>query len=92
MLRKWSARKTKSMSSSRAHASSGSSKYLDVPVALAQRLQAQLLRHLSSRHCVGQILLVAEHEQDGIAQLVLVQHALQLITRLADTLPDNQSK
>jgi hypothetical protein len=33
----------------------------------------------------GQILLVGKDQQDGISQLVLVQHALQLLAGLDDT-------
>ena len=33
----------------------------------------------------GQILLVGEDEEKGIPQLVLVQHALELLTRLNNT-------
>ena len=35
-------------------------------------------------HGVGQILLVGEAQQHRVAQLVLVQHAMQLVARLAD--------
>jgi hypothetical protein len=62
-------------------------KYLDIPVALAQRLQAKLLSDFSGRHGVGQILLVAENEQNSVTELILVQHALQFIARLANTFP-----
>ena len=33
----------------------------------------------------GQILLVGEDQQNGVSQLVLVQHALQLLAGLDDT-------
>ena len=62
--------------------------HLDVPVALAQGLQAELLGDFGSRHSVGQILLVAEHEQNSVTELILVQHALQLVASLADTFPE----
>jgi hypothetical protein len=35
----------------------------------------------------GQILLVGEHQKESITELVLVQHALQLLTGLDDTIP-----
>ena len=35
----------------------------------------------------GQILLVGEHQEESITELVLVQHALQLLTGLDDTIP-----
>ena len=58
---------------------------LDVPVALAQWVQPKLVRDLRSVHRVWQILLVSEHEQHGVAKLVLVQHAVQLVARLHHT-------
>jgi hypothetical protein len=54
-------------------------------VALTQRVQAQLVGDLRGVHGVGQVLLVSEHKQHGVAQLVLVQHAVQLIACLPDT-------
>merc|ERR1712060_1031588 len=35
---------------------------------------------------VGQVLLVGENQEDGIAQFVLHQHAVQLVPRLPDTI------
>lgn len=46
----------------------------------------QFVCQLGGRHRVGQILLVGEHEQHCIAQFVLLQHAVQLLFRLHDTL------
>lgn len=48
-------------------------------------MQTQLVRNLSRVHRVRQILLVGEDQQERISQLVLVQHALQLLTGLNDT-------
>jgi hypothetical protein len=90
MWRKWPEQHSSVSSSNSRDRRRQARKYLDVPVALAKGLQAKLLRNFGSRHGVGQILLVAEHEKNGIAQLVLVQHALQLIARLADTFPAHQ--
>lgn len=61
---------------------SGGAGGLDVPVALAQGVEAELVGDLSSVHGVGQILLVGEDEEDGLAELVLVEHAVQLVARL----------
>lgn len=55
------------------------------PSALPQAVQAKLIRDLSSVHGVRQILLVGEDEQQSISQLVLVQHSLQLLAGLDDT-------
>ena len=54
------------------------------PVPLPQRVQPKLVRDLGRVHGVGQILLVGKHEQRGVAQLVLAEHAVQLVARLAD--------
>jgi hypothetical protein len=48
-------------------------------------MQAQLIRDLGGVHGVGQILFVGEDQQQRIPQLILVQHALQLLARLDDT-------
>mmetsp|Transcript_73127 Transcript_73127/g.200800 ORF Transcript_73127/g.200800 Transcript_73127/m.200800 type:complete len:561 (-) Transcript_73127:65-1747(-) len=61
----------------------GRARRLDVPVALAQRVEAELVGDLRSVHRVRQVLLVGEDQQDGLPQLVLVQHAVQLVARLA---------
>jgi hypothetical protein len=34
----------------------------------------------------GQILLVRKHQQDGISQLILVQHALEFLSGFDDTI------
>lgn len=44
-------------------------------MALAERVQAQLISDLGSVHGVRQILLVGKHKQDGVAQLVLQPQA-----------------
>jgi hypothetical protein len=90
MWRKWP-EQNKNSSVSKRHKQKHRRCYLDVPVALAQRLQAELLGNFGSRHSVGQILLVAEHEQNSVTELILVQHALQLITGFADTFPAHES-
>eukprot|EP00327_Prymnesium_parvum_P018964 CAMPEP_0113240970 /NCGR_PEP_ID=MMETSP0008_2-20120614/6546_1 /TAXON_ID=97485 /ORGANISM="Prymnesium parvum" /LENGTH=245 /DNA_ID=CAMNT_0000088345 /DNA_START=136 /DNA_END=874 /DNA_ORIENTATION=- /assembly_acc=CAM_ASM_000153 len=57
---------------------------LDVPVALAQRVESELVGDLRSVHRVGQVLLVGEDEQNRLAELILVQHAVELVASLAD--------
>jgi len=54
-------------------------------VPLAQGVEAQLISDLCCIHGVGQILLVGKHQQDCVTQLVFVDHAVQLITSLTDT-------
>ena len=48
-------------------------------------MQAKLVSDLSGVHGVGQILLVGEDEEKSITELVLVEHALELLTGLDDT-------
>lgn len=52
---------------------------LNVPLAVSELVESQTLRHLLHFHCVGQILLVCEHQQHCIAQLVLAEHAVELL-------------
>ena len=59
---------------------------LDVPVALAEGVKSELVSDLSGVHGVGQILLVGEHEEEGVPELVLVEHAVKLIAGLSNTL------
>ena len=47
------------------------SRATNIPVALAQRVQAQLVCDLCRVHGIWQILLVGEHQQHSLAQLVL---------------------
>jgi len=58
---------------------------LDVPGTLSQTVETKLVCDLSSIHGIRQILLVGENQQNGIPQLVLVQHALELLSGLDDT-------
>jgi len=58
---------------------------LDVPGALSQAVQAKLVSDLGSVHGVRKILLVGEDQEESISQLVLVEHALQLLTSLDNT-------
>jgi len=60
---------------------------LDVPLALPEAVEPQLVGNFSGVHGVGQILLVGENKEDGIPELVLVQHALQFLSGLRHTLP-----
>jgi len=42
-------------------------------------VEAELVRHLRGGHGVGKVLLVGEDEEDGVAELVLVEHAVHLL-------------
>ena len=48
-------------------------------------MKTKLVSDLSGVHGVGQILLVGEDEEKSITELVLVEHALELLTGLDDT-------
>jgi hypothetical protein len=49
-------------------------------------VQSKLVGHFSGTHSIGQILLVREHQKDSITKFVLVQHSVQLISSVVDTL------
>jgi len=66
--------------------SGGGASGLDEPLSL-ERVQAQLVCELGDRHGVRQILLVGEHEQSSVSELVLRKHLLELGASLLDTLP-----
>jgi len=59
---------------------------LDVPGALSEAVEAKLVGNLGSVHCVGQILLIGENQKESVPEFVLVQHALELLTCLYNTI------
>ena len=61
--------------------------YLDKPRPLPEPVQSKLIGDLCGVHGIGKILLVGEDKQEGIAELILVQHPLQLLTSLRNTFP-----
>ncbi len=65
---------------------SGGAARLDIPLSVSEAVQAQLVGHLGSGHGVGEILLVGEHQQDRVTELVLIEHSVQLITGGVDTI------
>lgn len=48
-------------------------------------MQTQLIRDLRRVHRIRQILLVREDEQKGVPELILIEHTLQLLAGLDDT-------
>lgn len=48
-------------------------------------MQAQLLGDLGGVHGVWQVLLVGKDQEQGVSQLVLVEHLLQLLSGLGNT-------
>ena len=61
---------------------------LNVPLTVgwAKSVQAQLVRHLCSTHSVWKILFVGKDQKDSIAELIFVQHSVQLISGGIDTI------
>ena len=57
---------------------------LDEPGALAEAVEPEHLGHLKRTHCVRRVLLVGQHKQRGIPELILVQKALQLFAGNVD--------
>lgn len=66
--------------------SAGSAGGLDVPLARAKRVQAELIGDLSDRHGVGQVLLVGKNKEDAVTKLVLAEDLLELEGSFVDTL------
>ena len=60
---------------------------LDVPLPVADAVEAKLVRNLGDGHSVRKILLVGEDKNDGIAELILVKHLLEFLGGFLDTLP-----
>ena len=56
------------------------------PGTLPQAMQSQLISDLRRVHGVWQVLLVGEDKQQSVSQFVLVQHPLQLLTGLNNTI------
>ena len=50
-------------------------------------MQSKLICDLRSVHGIGQILLVCKDKQEGITELILVKHPLQLLPRFRHTFP-----
>ncbi len=46
--------------------------YLNVPLPIAQIVQAELVGEFGSVHGIGQILFVGKHEQNGVAQFIFL--------------------
>lgn len=62
-----------------------SKRNITYPCPLPQTVQPQLIRNLSRIHRIRQILLVGEDQQQRVPQLILIQHTLQLLARLDNT-------
>jgi len=58
---------------------------LDVPGALSETVKTKLVGDFGSVHGIGKILLVGKHQEEGVTQLIFVEHALQFLTCLDNT-------
>lgn len=56
------------------------------PLSLPQAVESELVSNLCGVHSVWQVLLVGKDEQEGVSELVLVEHTLQLLAGLGNTL------
>ena len=60
---------------------------MDEPCPLPETVKTKLVGDFSSIHSIRQILLVGEHEEKGITELIFVEDPLKLLTSFRDTLP-----
>lgn len=49
-------------------------------------MKTQFIGDFGGIHCVGKILFVGKYEKKGIAELVFVEHALELLSGFRNTL------
>lgn len=66
--------------------SSSSASGLDVPLASAERVQAELVGDLRDGHGVRKILLVGEDKNDDVLELLLPKHLVEFLSGLANSL------
>ncbi len=59
---------------------------MDIPAPLPQTVKTQFISDFGGIHGVGKILFVGKYEEKGIAELVLVKHALEFLSGFRDTL------
>ena len=59
---------------------------LDVPFAVADAMEAQSLGDFRGGESLGEILLVSENKEDGIAELLFVEHLVKLVVSIFETL------
>lgn len=60
--------------------------HLNEPSSLPEAVETELVGDFSGVHGVRKILLVSEDEEKGVAELILIEHALKLLTGLGYTL------
>ena len=64
----------------------GGTTSLDIPLPVMKAVKPETLCHLGGTHSVGQILLVREDQKDGVTELILTKHAVELVTSCIRTL------
>lgn len=60
--------------------------HLNEPSSLPEAVEAKLVGDFSGVHGIGKILLVGKDEEEGVAKLILIEHALKLLAGLSYTL------
>ena len=50
-------------------------------------METKFIGNLSGVHRIGQILLIGKHKEESIAEFIFVQHSLELLPCLRNTLP-----
>ena len=64
----------------------GGTRRLYIPPPVPEPVEAQLVGELRRVHGVREVLLVGEHQEHGVLELVLLEHVLELLVRLGDPL------
>jgi len=59
---------------------------LNEPSSLPEAVETELIGNFSCIHSIGKILLVGEDEEEGVTELILIEHALKLLTGFGYTL------
>jgi len=59
---------------------------LNEPSSLPETVEAKFVGDFSGIHGVRKILLIGEDKEEGVAELILIKHALELLTGLGYTL------
>ena len=60
--------------------------HLNEPSSLPEAVETELIGDFSGIHSIGKILLVGEDEEEGVTELILIEHALKLLTGFGYTL------
>lgn len=59
---------------------------LDVPIPLPQSVETQFVGDFGGVHGIRKILFVGKDKEDGVSEFILVQHPVELLPRLANSL------